>query len=91
MENSGRRVMYRKVTPRPMPASANLYDRQPHSERALRAAFQRRNGRVLDAPGFSGWSLATPFGLHGLEHLVVEAPLPLSETVQGIRCRQLRQ
>jgi hypothetical protein len=27
MENSGRRVMYRKVTPRPMSASANLYDR----------------------------------------------------------------
>jgi hypothetical protein len=27
MENSGRRVMYRNVTPRPMPVSANLYDR----------------------------------------------------------------
>lgn len=27
MENSGRRVMYRKLTPRPMSASANLYDR----------------------------------------------------------------
>jgi hypothetical protein len=26
MENSDRRVMYRKATPRPMSASANLYD-----------------------------------------------------------------
>ena len=27
MENSGRRVMYRKITPRPVFASANVYDR----------------------------------------------------------------
>jgi hypothetical protein len=39
MENSGRRVMQRKVTPRPMSASANPYDRFAC---ALRAASGRK-------------------------------------------------
>jgi hypothetical protein len=41
MENSGRRVMCRKVAPRPMSASANLYDR-------FACARKRASGRDRD-------------------------------------------
>jgi hypothetical protein len=46
MENSGRRVMQRKVTPRPMSASANPYDRFAC---ALQAASGRQDSFEITA------------------------------------------